>query len=146
MDIHFQPVPSDDARTNKVFTFGFVSSLKVQGLQALVNRWIKTFMTPLGSDVLHKDRGTTFAALLGLNVSLNNPDVEDDVVLSIDATNAQIEEQDDAGYYPDSEMLGYAKLVTMVYDPLTSSLNVWIEMSNKNGEYLTVKLAELADR
>jgi hypothetical protein len=146
MDIHFQPVSADDARINKVFTFGFVSSLKVQGLQALVNRWIKTFMTPLGSDPLHKDRGTTFAALLGLNVSLNNPDVEDAVVLSIDSTNVQIEEQDEAGYYPDSEMLGYAKLTHMSYDALTSSLSIWIDMSNKNGEYLTVKLAELADR
>jgi hypothetical protein len=146
MDIHFQPVAADDARTNKVFTFGFISSLKVRGLQALVNRWIKTFMTPLGSDPLHQDRGTTFASLLGLNVSLNNPDVEDDVVLSINSTNEQIGEQDDAGYYPDSEMLGYAKLTAMSYDPLTSSLSIWLDMSNKNGDYLTVKLAELADR
>lgn len=146
MDIHFQPVPAEDATTNKVFTFGFISALKVEGLQALVNRWIKTFMTPLGSDPLAKDSGTVFASLLSGNSSLNNPDIEDEVVLAIEATNTQVTAQDDEGYYPDSEMLGYAKLTTMVYDPLTSSLRVWINISNKEGEYLTVKLVDLADR
>jgi hypothetical protein len=53
VDIHFQPVPASEVTGNKVFTFGFVSALKVSGLQALVNRWVKTFMTPLGSDPLH---------------------------------------------------------------------------------------------
>jgi hypothetical protein len=146
MDIHFQPVPAEDARTNKIFTFGFVSALKVQGLQALVNRWIKTFMTPLGSDPLHRDRGTSFSSLVGVNLSLNNPDVEDSVVLAIDATNEQIEAQDEEGDYPESEMLGYAKLTALSYDALTSALSIWVDMSNKNGDYLTVKLAELADR
>lgn len=146
MDIHFQPVNPDEMAGNKVFTFGFVSSLKVSGIQLLVNRWFKTFFTPLGSDVLYPSAGTVFANLLGVNINLNNPAVEDAVIMAIDSTNSQLQEQDDSGVYPDDESLGYAKLLTIAYDPRTSRVSIWVEMSNKLGEQLTVKLMELSDR
>jgi hypothetical protein len=146
MDIHFQPVNPDAMLGNKVFTFGFVSALKVSGIQMLVNRWFKTFFTPLGSDVLYPSSGTVFANLLGVNINLNNPAIEDAVIMAIDSTNSQLQEQDDSGAYPDSESLGYAKLMNIAYDTRTSSVSIWVEMSNKQGEQLTVKLMELSDR
>lgn len=146
MDIHFQPVDPDEMSGTKVFTFGFISSLKVSGIQALVNRWFKTFFTPLGSDVLDASSGTMFANLLGVNINLNDPSIEDAVVMAIDSVNAQLQEQDDTGVYPDSESLGYAKLTTIAYDPRTSRVSIWVEMSNKLDEQLTVKLMELSDR
>jgi hypothetical protein len=146
VDIHFQPVPANETHGGKAFTFGFVSALKVSGLQALVNRWIKTFMTPVGSDPLHQESGTSFAALIGVNVNQDNPDIEDAVVLAINDTNEQLADQETGGGYLSSESLGYAKLVTLSYDPATSSVGIWVEISNKQDEYLTLKLVELADR
>ena len=146
MDIHFQPTPAEDTYGNKVFTFGFVSSLKVWGLQALVNRWAKTFMTPVGSDPLHQEEGTSFAALLGVNINQENPEIEDAVVLAIDDTNEQLAEQESGGGYPENESLGYAKLTEIAYDPTSSSVSIWVEISNKLNESMTLKLVELADR
>jgi hypothetical protein len=146
VDIHFQPTAANETYSNKVFTFGFISSLKVWGLQALVNRWAKTFMTPVGSDPLHPDTGTSFAALIGVNVNQDNPDIEDAVVLAIDDTNEQLTEQESNGAYPTNESLGYAKLTAIAYDPTSSSVSIWVEISNKLNESLTLKLVELADR
>ena len=146
MDIHFQPVAASETYSNKVFTFGFVSSLKVWGLQFLVNRWAKTFMTPVGSDPLHPETGTSFAALIGVNINQNNPDIEDAVVLAIDDTNEQLIEQEAIGTYATDESLGYAKLTAIAYDPSTSSVSIWVEISNRLNESLTLKLVELADR
>lgn len=146
MDIHFQPTPASETHGGKVFTFGFVSALKVWGLQSLVNRWAKTFMTPVGSDPLHPESGTSFATLIGVNINQDNPDIEDAVVLAIDDTNEQLIEQESKGGYPTNESLGYAKLTALAYDPVTSSVGIWVEISNKLNESLTLKLVELADR
>jgi hypothetical protein len=146
MDIHFQPTAVSETYSNKVFTFGFTSALKVQGLQFLVNRWVKTFMTPVGSDPLSPESGTSFAALIGVNINQNNPDIEDAVVLAIDDTNEQLAEQENISSYSAEESLGYAKLVTLRYDPASSSVNIWIELSNKLNQTITLKLVDLADR
>jgi hypothetical protein len=146
MDIHFQPTAANETYGGKAFTFGFVSSLKVWGLQALVNRWIKTFMTPVGSDPLHQDSGTSFASLIGVNVNQDNPDIEDAVVLAIDDTNDQLADQESGGGYPEDESLGYARLTSISYDASSSTVSIWVEISNKLNESLTVKLVELADR
>jgi hypothetical protein len=89
---------------------------------------------------------TSFSNLLGVNINASSPDIEDAVVLSIDSANTQIAEQDELGSYPESECLGYAKLKTLVYSGEYSSVGIWIEISNKLNQYLTVKLMELADR
>jgi hypothetical protein len=146
MDIHFQPTAVSETYSNKVFTFGFTSALKVQGLQFLVNRWVKTFMTPVGSDPLSPESGTSFAALIGVNINQNNPDIEDAVVLAVDDTNEQLAEQENISSYSAEESLGYAKLVTLRYDPASSSVNIWIELSNKLNQTITLKLVDLADR
>jgi len=146
MDIHFQPTAASETYSNKVFTFGFTAALKVQGLQFLVNRWVKTFMTPVGSDYLHPETGTSFAALIGVNINRDNPDIEDAVVLAVDDTNEQLAEQENEGVYTAEESLGYAKLVTLRYDSASSSVNIWIEISNKLNQSLTLKLVDLADR
>jgi hypothetical protein len=146
MDIHFQPTAVSETYSNKVFTFGFTSALKVQGLQFLVNRWVKTFMTPVGSDPLSPESGTSFAALIGVNINQNNPDIEDAVVLAVDDTNEQLAEQENISSYSAEESLGYAKLAILRYDPASSSVNIWIELSNKLNQTITLKLVDLADR
>jgi hypothetical protein len=103
-------------------------------------------MTPVGSDYLHPEEGTSFAALIGVNINRDNPDIEDAVVLAVDDTNEQLLAQENDGVYSAEESLGYAKLVTLRYDPASSSVNIWIEISNKLNQVLTLKLVELADR
>jgi hypothetical protein len=143
-DIHFQPVPSADVVGYKTFTFGFRAALKVTGPQALVNRWVKTFMTPKGSDPLDITYGTTFASLVGGNFSQTNTDLQDVVVLAMEDASDQVRQQDLEGFYNDDERLLSATLLQ--YAPVADGFAVWVEIKNMAGDVLPVKLVDLADR
>lgn len=145
-DIHFQPVPKDEVEGLKVFTFGFTAALKVQGLQSLVNRWTKTFMTPKGSDPHDPENGTDFANLVGSNISKNSPELRDITTISIDEANDQVREQDLAGVYPSDESLLTASLQGFVELEGSTGLEVWVRITNLDEESLTIRLVDLATR
>ena len=129
-----------------MFTFGFRASLKVQGPQALVNRWAKTFMTPKGSNPLHKDEGTAFGRLVGSNIDAYHGGLEDVILLSIEDANEQVRQQDLDGLYPENERLANATLLQLEESATGDGVAVWVRIVNVAGEVLPVKLIELADR
>jgi hypothetical protein len=47
-DIHIQLVFPENLTNNKFYEFGFTQTKKVDGLQKLVNMWIKYLLTPIG--------------------------------------------------------------------------------------------------
>jgi hypothetical protein len=143
-DTHFQPIPAVDVTGYKLFTYGFRASLKVTGPQSLVNRWVKTMMTPKGSDPLDITYGTTFASLVGGNFSSSNSDVQDVVTLAMEDASAQVRQQDIEGFYNDDERLLSATLLN--YTAAADGFTVWIEIKNMAGDALPVKLIDLADR
>ena len=145
-DIHFQPVPQDASKGLKVFTFGFTAALKVKGPQALVNRWAKTFMTPLGSDPRDPDAGTEFANMVGGNLSLRSPEVQDVITVSIDETNEQVREQDLEGDYDANESLLNARLIGFKLNDQGDGVEIWVEIVNREEERLTLRLMDLATR
>ena len=146
-DVHFQPVSADQTYRAKAFTFGFKTSLKVTGFQALVNRWAKTFMTPKGSDLLHPSEGTTFASLINANAPRNQiSQVQDVIIISIDDANAQIHAQDLVGVYTPDEMLQTAHMVGYQSTATGESVDVWVEITNLAGTSLTLRLADMATR
>lgn len=145
-DIHFQPVPSADVRSTRVFTFGFRASLKVSGPQSLVNRWVKTFMTPKGSNPLDKEEGTAFGRMVGANINSYDHGIEDVILLAIEDANEQVRKQDLEGMFPENERLSNATLLqqkTEIYDDVVV---LWVRIVNVAGQVLPVKLMELADR
>jgi hypothetical protein len=143
-DIHFQPVPKADVRGFKIFTFGFSAALKVKGPQALVNRWAKTYLTPKGSDPLDLDSGTSFASIIGGNITKITQDLYDLAQFSLQDANAQVKEQDIAGLFPDNESLSMATITNFV--ETADGIELWVEIQTVSGEVLTVRLIDLADR
>ena len=141
-DIHFQQVPQADVAGYKLFTFGFTASLKIQGPQALVNRWLKTFFTPKGSDLLSPSTGTLLASCIGGNVT---GDLEDLVATAIDDTSEQVKVQDLLGEYPTNECLKSATLIQYT-SPTSDSFEVWIRLKNQAGESITIRLSDYATR
>ena len=140
-DIHFQPVPASEAQGYKCFEFGFTAALKVQGLQALVNRWAKTLMTPRGSDPLYPEEGTGFGLLVGANISRVTTDVRDMVTIAIEEANEQVREQDLEGFYSDSERLQNGELLDFIESD--DGFQVWVKITNVAGESLEIQLATL---
>ncbi len=143
-DIHFQPVPADRVYGFRCFEFGFQAALKVKGMQALVNRWVKTLMTPLGSDLLDPTAGTTFGNLVGSNFGAISSDIQDLVVMAIEDASDQVKEQDLQGYFTDDEKLQSAELLDFV--EVTAGFEVWILIKNVAGDALSVPLVTLATR
>jgi len=146
-DIHFQPVDENEAYGYRAFTFGFRASLKVEGPQTLVNRWVKTFMTPKGSNPLDKTEGTTFGKLLSSNVTLyQSGAVEDILILAIEDANEQVRKQDTEGLFPANERLANVTLLEDKTFVGPTGVTVWVRITNVSGENLAVKLVEIADR
>jgi len=145
-DIHFQPVAPGDATSARIFTFGFRASLKVSGPQALVNRWIKTLMTPKGSNPLDKSEGTAFGRLAGSNISMRNRDVDDVLILAIEDANDQVRQQDLIGMFPANERLANATLIEDQSRTWEDGFEVWVRIVNQVGQVLPTRLMDLADR
>lgn len=143
-DIHFQPVPAAEVRGYKCFEFGYKAALKVKGPQALVNRWVKTLMTPLGSDPLAPSEGTSFGGLIGGNIGSVSVNLQDLISIAFQEANAQVKAQDIEGYFPDSERLQSAEL--MDFAEAADGIVVWVLIKNVAGDALQVPLATLTTR
>lgn len=143
-DIHFQPVPPGSVHGFKCFEFGFKAALKVKGPQALVNRWVKTLMTPLGSDPLYPKRGTTISNLIGGNVSNISVDLRDLVEIALEDANEQVREQDLEGFFSADERLQSAELLN--FEESADGFVVWVLIKNVAGDALTLPLMTLSTR
>jgi hypothetical protein len=143
-DIHFQPVPKKDVKGFKAFTFGFRAALKVQGPQALVNRWAKTFLTPKGSDPLDPKAGTSFADMVGANITQITQDLYDIALLSLNDTNEQVQTQDIEGLFPKNESLASASIIDFI--ETEDGIELWVEIKTLSGDVLPVRLIDLANR
>jgi hypothetical protein len=143
-DIHFQPIPADEIHGVKSITFGFTAALKVRGAQALVNRWLKTIMTPRGSDPLYPTRGTSLPSLIGQNIDGISMDVRDVVATAVEDANSQVQDQDVEGLYPDDESLSTATITQ--YTETDNGFDVWVTIKNQAGTPITLKLATLGTR
>ena len=140
-DIHFQPVRPEDVHGYRTFTFGYEMSVKVDGPQALVNRWVKTFVTPKGTDATDLDYGTAFGNLFGSNIS-SLSDLKDAVFLALTDANEQVHQQDISGLYPQNERLRDAVLMDIRMNKNEGLLETWIQITNMAGERMVVRLPE----
>jgi len=140
-DTYFQPVPSSQVHGFKTFEYGYRASLKVSGAQALVNRWVKTLMTPRGSDPIYKEYGTGFSGLVGSNISDVTTDLVDVVNIAIEEANEQVREQDLVGFFPDNERLANATLLSIEYSE--DGMDVWVNIQNVAGESVPFRLVTL---
>lgn len=144
-DIHIQPVPSDQVVGFHTFSFGFTAALKVQGLQSLVNRWARLFMTPKGSDITDFNAGTEYAALIGGNIPRGSNELIDIISVSVEDTNEQVKQQDLDDEYASDEQLETAEL-TRFNRPTADSVEIWVTIKNVEQSALTVRLADLTTR
>ena len=132
VDLHIQIVDPSRQTARALFTLG-ATPLAVEGLQALVNRWLKTFLTPKGSHPWRRTEGTEFYQLIGGNVaSLRGTEAL--VIEAVDDTSDQVMAQDRAEpTRPASERLQHAGLVRFVEVP-PASIEFWVSIRSVSGE------------
>jgi hypothetical protein len=140
-DLHIQPVRQDRVYGYKCFEFGYASPLKVTGFQALINRWVKTFLTPKGSDYLHPEAGTEFGWLPGSNLDGANADVQDVVQMAIEEATAQVKENDIRFFNEPDSQLHQVELLEITSG--ADSVEVWVAIENVAGQSLAVRAGML---
>ncbi len=143
-DIHIQPIPENTTHGYRVFTFGFKAALVITGYQFLINRWMKTFFTPKGSELLHPGDGTTLALLIGGNVG-SQEDARDLAIRAVEETNEQVKAQDAEGGFSAEESLDSAVITRM--EPYSGGgISIWVTITNLAGKQLEVFLMDYATR
>jgi len=139
-DIFFRGVPEDEVRGFRTFTFGYEASVKISGAWALVDRWLKTFMTQKGSDPLDPNYGTSFPTLVGGNMS-DVSSAEDAVYVALSDANDQVKTQDIESMSPPEERLQNAYLLSIRSSDGKDGLVIWVRISNEAGTSIPVQVA-----
>jgi hypothetical protein len=142
-DFFFTGVPEDELTGFKFFTRGFDRTLSVRGATKLINIWMKTFLTPKGSDPTNLERGTDFSGLFGANIT-NVSDVRDVVLLSIDDCNKQIFTMQRTSLPPDDETLKTAVLTSMD-KKAADRIDVYVTISNVKNKEIVILVPLLTE-
>lgn len=132
-DIHIQLRDPSRQSVRALFTFGPNGPQSVEGMTKLVNRWLKTFLTPKNSHPTRPGGGTEFYLLVGGNVeSLRG--CEALVIEAIDDTNDQVQAQDRLELTrPAEERLQSAALTQFVEIP-PDGIEFWVALRAISGD------------
>ena len=139
-DIYFEPVTPGTGFSKKMFTFGYRSAVKAAGPAAMVDRWLKVFMTRQGTDPLDLTYGTTFPSLIGGNVS-DFSSISDIVRIAVAEATAQLRKIDVEGQFPLNEQIRDAALLE-IRDTGDSGVEFWVQLTNGAGQQLPIRISQ----
>lgn len=141
-DLHIQLVDPSEQTFGANFSFGVANPILVTGFQALVNRWMKIFMTPKGSHPVRRTEGTEFPYLFGSNV-VDIPSLEACVSEYLDDASAQVQAVDKASpNLPAEQRLRAATLIQFnAIGP--TQIEFWVEITNQAGQRMRVLIPYL---
>ena len=142
-DLYFQVLSSVEQQTTMKFvTFGTNSTIGVKGFQQLINKWLKCFLTPKGSDATALNYGTVFPTLIGSNISLADArDVSDLAVQQCNTLLINMQSSDLS--LASSERLNSAKIINFVEKPEVPGFDLYVEIKNQAQERLVFNLPTL---
>lgn len=133
LDLHIELRDPSRQRPRAVFTFGPTGPKAIEGLQKLVNRWFKTFLTPKGSHPVRRTEGTEFYKLIGGSVA-DLRSTEPYVLEAIEDANDQVFAQDRADLTrPSEERLQSAALSQFVELP-PDGIEFWVTLRSLSGD------------
>ncbi len=131
-DIHVEGIGEDDVVNAQFLTFGpYPKQVAVRGIHKLVSRFLKCFMTPLGTDLSDPNYGTTLMSSFLGNVdprtlpALASRAVEE-AVESIQRYDAEYDRDDD-------ERLFGVEVQDIRVDPTNMGVVLYLEIQNVEG-------------
>lgn len=140
-DTYIEPVPREEqARPLDVYRYGMRRHLAIKGLQALITRWSKAFLTEKGSDPTDPEYGAYIASLIGGNISSREA-LRDIVALSVsEATNDLQRYEREYPPQSDAERLDTATLERVVIDESAPGVEIYVLIENVLGDQQRVAL------
>ena len=138
-DIHIEGVPEDQVRHQKFLWFGDYEDkdvLAVQGIQKMVDRFLKCILTPAGTDISDRDYGTQLTNLfLG---SLDSASTRQMVTLAVIQAEEQIRKYDVINGAPEDERLVSAVIETLDIDETNHGVELTVLLQNAAGTTVRV--------
>ncbi len=136
-DIHIEGIAEAGVTNAQFLTFGnYQKVVAVRGIHKLVSRFIKCFMTPLGTDISDPDYGTSLLAAFMGNVdprtlrSLASRAVTE-AVDSIQQYDAEYDRDDD-------EVLSDVEVQDVLIDDSNTAVVIYLKIENAAGTVATV--------
>ena len=140
-DTYFELLPEVEQGVQRgTFTYGYQKHIGIAGFQKLINKWIKAFLTEEGTDLSRRQYGTSFAGLIGSNVT-DRADIQQIVYSSVAKATADINSIQ-SRFPPEdpTEILQSAELTSIIFED-NSSVSVYVLIQNQAGQRLQVILA-----
>jgi hypothetical protein len=139
-DIHYEAASTPKGL--RIITFGaYPTVLGVEGAQKMVNRFVKCFLTPRGSDVSDLDYGTQLAGVIGGTVDFSM--VYAYAVAAVNDTTQKIQEYDTLSELPDDERLAGAGIEEVQVRSADRSVTLRLRLTNVAGSSVAFLLPEL---
>jgi len=142
-DIHIEGIGEDDVVNAQFLTFGnYRKSVAVRGIHKLVARFLKCFMTPIGSDLSDPDYGTTLLASF-----LGNVDPRTLPALAaraVEEATESIRRYDTEYDRDDDERLAGVEVQNILVDESGLAVVLYLELQNVEGTtaLFTIPMAE----
>jgi hypothetical protein len=136
-DLHFQLIDPTLQSTGSNLRFSFVPpTIAVNGIQKLMNRWLKKFLTIKGSNPGDLTDGTNFGLLIGGNIS-DVDDLQAQILTFIDDCNTQIQTIDRTSpqLTSDERLRSADLLIFNVLD--ATSIEFWVQVTSTSGKRAT---------
>lgn len=143
-DLHTEALPLDQAQAHngKCFSFGdYPKSVAVRGVYKMVDRFIRCFLTPIGTHPSDVDYGTTLASSF-----LGNVDSTTLFALTSESVNAAVAKMRayDSEYgFPDDERIATVQIDNIVLDPTGPGAVIYLSIVNVEGTRVSIALPDL---
>ena len=139
-DIHIEGVPYLLIRGGRGLTFGdYQTVVGVAGVQKMVDRFVKCFFTPLGSDLTDREYGSTVMAHFGNTLpSALEPLVYSSVQQCVDT----LQRYDDLYFTEDDERISGASVESYQEDPAGDGFLVKVRLTNAAGTTVSILVSD----
>lgn len=136
-DLHIEGLPEAEVKGSRFLSFGDYPRVQgVQGIQKLVDHFLKCLCTPKGTHLSDKNYGTTL-----LSMFLNNVDVRtmrQTTVLAVQDAETQIRQFNVDNSAPDSERLAGVTIENLSIDSTSVDIELSLLLKNIAGTVVRV--------
>jgi hypothetical protein len=139
-DVHIEGVPAAQVKSIRCVTFGsYGRVLGVKGIQKMIDRFLKCFMTPLGTDISDPSYGTILAtSFLG---NINSGDLYSIALQSVSAAQQKIQEYDSYGNAEDDERLSSAQIDNIAVEQSSGAVQITLRLTNAAGTVVKTQMS-----
>lgn len=136
-DIHYEGLAPELTKGSRFLSFGdYEKSLGVQGVQKMVNRYVKCLLTPIGTDLSDKDYGTQLMNLFLGNLDLTA--VGQIVSMSVRNAESTIHSYDVDNDASDDERLQGVSVENLDIDRVNKGFTLRLLLQNAEGSEVRV--------